>query len=181
MVKPQRTTPLMALWSASVAVRRTGPPGAHGYLPAVYGSGAAVLEVHPRGRCCRMRPFSSHSRSHRPWSDFLRSSLTFRLGLLLLALGWKAVRRGSLSRGVKIQTARRGLASLRGVTGSLNTNVTNNQCGCSSLNREGRCRDALVSVCASEWRRERAFDAFPWNSAGSMTPSLTVGNFAITG
>lgn len=38
-----------------------------------------------------------------------------------------------------------------------------------------------VSGCASEWRRERAFDAFPWNSAGSMTPSLTVGNLAITG
>lgn len=44
---------------------------------------------------------------------------------------------------LKIQTARLGLASLREFTGGLKTNVPHRQCGCSLLNREGRCRDAL--------------------------------------
>lgn len=68
--------------------------------PAVSGPGAAVAAVHPPGRCCWKRPFSSHTRSRRPWSDFLRSSLTFRLELRPPAVGWKAVGRGSpMSRG----------------------------------------------------------------------------------
>lgn len=120
-----------------------GRPVAHGYPPAVCGSGAAVAEVHPPEWCCWKRPFSSHIRSRRPWSDFLRSSLTFRLELWLLAVGCEAVRRGSPSRGLKIQTARLDLASLCAFTGSLKTNVPNRQCDCSLLNREGRCRDAL--------------------------------------
>lgn len=110
-----------------------GRPVAHGYLPAVCGSGAAVAEVHPPERCCWKRPFSSHIRSRRPWSDFLRSSLTFRLELWPLAVGCDAVRRGSPSRGLKIQTARRCPASLCGFTGSLKTNVPSRQCGCSLL------------------------------------------------
>lgn len=113
------------------------------YPPAVCGSGAAVEEVHPPERCCWKRPFSSHIRSRRPSSDFLRSSLTFPLELWLLAVGCEAVRRGLPSRGLKIRTARLGLASLCGFTGSLKTNVPNSQCGCSLLNGEGRCRDAL--------------------------------------
>lgn len=66
---------------------RPSGPAARGYPPAVCGSGAAVAEVHPPERCCWKRPFSSHIRSRRPWSDFLRSSLTFRFELWLRAVG----------------------------------------------------------------------------------------------
>lgn len=53
--------------------------------PAAYGSGAEVVEVHPPGMCCSKRPFSSHGRSRRPWSDFLQGYLTFCLGLAAAA------------------------------------------------------------------------------------------------
>lgn len=119
---------LINICSGSGATRPTGPAGCtHGYPPAVCGSGAAVAEVHPPERCCWKRPFSSHIRSRRPWSDFLRSSLTFRLELWLLWLS--DVKRSDEGRraggGLKIQTARLGRASLRRFTGSLKTNVPN--------------------------------------------------------
>lgn len=66
---------------------------AYRHPPAVYGSGAAAA-VLPRGLCCLTRPFSSLGRSRRPWSDFLRGSLTFCRGV---AAGGDAVSVGPLA------------------------------------------------------------------------------------
>ncbi|KAM7394202.1 hypothetical protein PAMP_021015 [Pampus punctatissimus] len=95
------------------------------HLPALYGSGAAVV-VHHLGTCCSKRPFSSHCRSRRPWRDFLQGCLTFCLGLT--AAGGDAVRsfyrcKVDFYAGLRINKARRGPASFCGVRWSLCSNV----------------------------------------------------------
>lgn len=92
--------------------------------------------------------------------------------------------------GLRIQTARHGPVSWCGVRDSLLSNVTdskNSDCDGRLSSQDERslrsgmlpvccCMPAWVHVCV--WRCERASDALPRNSAGSMLPSLTVGNFA---
>lgn len=92
-VVPEQHTASAAVWAAGYTAdwaRQRRDADRH--PPVVYGSGAAVVEVHSRGTCCRRRPFSSHSRSRRPWSDFPRGSLTFCLRMP--AAGGDAVSEG---------------------------------------------------------------------------------------
>lgn len=83
------TVSLRGIRSCGVVSRLTGPMEAilkwKSHTPAVCGSGAAAVEVHPPGTSCSTRPSSSHGWSHRPWSEFLRSYLTFCLGLTAAA------------------------------------------------------------------------------------------------
>ena len=178
--------------------RRSGA-AAEGHPPAGYGSGAAVVEVHPRGSCCSKRPFSSHCRSRRPWrSDFLRSSLTSCLGA---GCSWRRRGQRGVLRPVQGGSVWRASESGRlcgardhsaAVKDSLVLNVTqcekkqrvcllivkpkNERSLRSGMLPVCWCVPACVCECVCVWRRERASDALPRNSAGSMLRSRTVGN-----
>ncbi|KAK5899508.1 hypothetical protein CesoFtcFv8_008984 [Champsocephalus esox] len=104
---------LTADWAGQCRAR-----AADRHPPAVYGSGAAVAEVHPRGTCCTKKPSSRPGRSCRPWRDFLQGCLTFCLGMA--AAGWSFGQcKVDLCAGLSVHKARKGQESFCCVTHSL--------------------------------------------------------------
>lgn len=159
--------------------------------PAVCGSGASVVEVHLRGTCCWMRPFSNQSRSRRPWSDFLRGSSTFCLGMPAAAGGEGPVfpQGGSLFGPQSVDgSAVPGIIVRRQKQSAIKRDRNQNRdSDCRLTNRgERSLRSGMrpvgcsMSACVHV-RRERASYALSRNSAGSMLPSLMVGDLENTG
>lgn len=146
------------------------------------------MDFHPRGTCCSKRPSLSHGWSRRPWSDFLRGYLTFRLGLAASAGGDTGVlypthcgflctpqhpRRpaepGIIMRREKVfDQARQKL--IQRFFQMVNQNERSLLSGMLPVCCYG------LRACLCVWKRERASDALPRTSAGPVLPSWTTGN-----
>lgn len=161
--------------------------------PGVYGFGAAVVDFHPPGTCCSKRPSLSHGWSRRPWSDFLRGYLTFRLGLAAsAAAGGDAVSGGPLPDPLWISVhasastgpgrARDHYASSEKVFDQARQKLIQRFFQMVNQNERSLLSGMLpvccygLRACLCVWTRERASDALPRISAGPMLPSWTTGN-----
>lgn len=151
------------------------------------------MDFHPPGTCCSKRPSLSHGWSRRPWSDFLRGYLTFRLGLAAsAAAGGDAVSGGPLPDPLWISVhasastgpgrARDHYASSEKVFDQARQKLIQRFFQMVNQNERSLLSGMLpvccygLRACLCVWTRERASDALPRISAGPMLPSWTTGN-----